>query len=64
LNGTVLEEFIRAAMRQTLFASVEALRTEFDVWLHHYSHGPSHLGSRNQGRRPWETVKQIVTQGG
>ena len=63
-NGTVLEEFVRPAMYQKLFESVEALQADLDAWLHHYNHERPHLGYRNQGRRPWETVEQFVRQGG
>jgi transposase InsO family protein len=61
-NGTVLEEFFRPVMHQKLFASVEALQAELDTWLHHYNHERPHLGYRNQGRRPWETVERFVRQ--
>jgi hypothetical protein len=40
----------------------EALQAELDGWLHHYNHARPHLGYRNQGRRPWETVKRFVSQ--
>ena len=63
-NGTVLEEFFRPAMHQKLFESVEALQADLDAWLHHYNHERPHLGYRNQGRRPWETVERFVRQGG
>ena len=63
-NGTVLEEFFRPIMHQKLFASVEALQAELDTWLDHYNHERPHLGYRNQGRRPWETVERFVRQGG
>ena len=62
-NGTVLEQFFRPAMHATLFESVEALQAELDGWLHHYNHEQPHLGYRNQGRRPWESVEQFVKQG-
>jgi transposase InsO family protein len=63
-NGTVLEEFFRPAMHAKLFESVEALQADLDAWLHHYNHVRPHLGYRNQGRRPWETVEMFVRQGG
>ena len=63
-NGTVLEEFFRPVMHAKLFASVEALQAELDTWLRHYNHERPHLGYRNQGRRPWETVERFVRQGG
>ena len=63
-NGTVLEEFFRPAMHRKLFESVEALQTDLDAWLHHYNHERPHLGYRNQGRKPWETVERFVSQEG
>jgi transposase InsO family protein len=63
-NGTVLEEFFRPAMHQKLFESVEALQADLDAWLVHYNRERPHLGYRNQGRRPWETVERFVRQEG
>jgi transposase InsO family protein len=63
-HGTVLEEFFRPVMHQKLFDSVEALQTDLDTWLHHYNRERPHLGYRNQGRRPWETVERFVRQEG
>ena len=63
-NGTVLEEFFRPAMHARLFESVEALQAELDAWLVHYNRERPHLGYRNQGRRPWETVERFVRQEG
>ena len=61
-NGTVLQEFFRPAMHQKLYDSVEPLQADLDAWLHHYNHERPHLGYRNQGRRPWETVERFVSQ--
>jgi transposase InsO family protein len=61
-NGTVLEEFFRPTMRSRLYESVDALQADLDAWLHHYNHERPHLGYRNQGRRPWETVERFVSQ--
>ncbi len=33
-----------------------------DAWLVHYNRERPHLGDRNQGRRPWETVELFVSQ--
>jgi transposase InsO family protein len=63
-NGTVLEEFFRPAMHARLFESVEALQAELDAWLVHYNRERPHLGYRNQGRRPGETVERFVRQEG
>jgi hypothetical protein len=61
-NGTILEEFFRPAMRSQLYESVEALQADLDAWLVHYNHERPHLGYRNQGRRPWNTVEPFVSQ--
>jgi transposase InsO family protein len=63
-NGTVLSEFFRPAMHQKLYDSVAALQVDLDAWLHHYNHERPHLGYRNQGRRPWETIDLFVRQEG
>jgi transposase InsO family protein len=63
-HGTVLEEFFRPAMHGKLFESVEALQADLDAWLTHYNRERPHLGYRNQGRRPWETVERFVRQEG
>ena len=60
-NGTVLEEFFRPTMRSQLYESVDALQTDLDAWLRHYNHERPHLGYRNQGRRPWDTVELFVS---
>ena len=63
-HGTVLEEFFRPAMHARLYESVEALQADLDARLVHYNRERPHLGYRNQGRRPWETVERSVRQGG
>jgi transposase InsO family protein len=61
-NGTVLAEFFQPTMRRRLYESVEALQADLDAWLHHYNRERPHLGYRNQGRRPWETVERFINQ--
>ena len=63
-NGTVLDEFFRVKMRENFYDSVEALQADLDVWLHHYNTERPHLGYRNMGRRPIDTVMQFVNQEG
>lgn len=63
-NGTVLDEFFRVKMRETFYDSVEALQADLDAWLVHDNRERPHLGYRNQGRRPWETIQRFVTQEG
>ena len=61
-NGTVLNEFFRVKMRETFYDSVEALQADLDKWLVHYNTERPHLGYRNQGRRPIETINLFVSQ--
>ncbi len=61
-NGTVLEEFFRPAMHARLYEGVEALQADLDARLVHDNRERPHLGYRNQGRRPWETVEPFVRQ--
>jgi transposase InsO family protein len=61
-NGTVLEEFFRPTMHAKFYDSVETLQADLDAWLFHYNRERPHLGYRNQGRRPWETVERFVGQ--
>jgi transposase InsO family protein len=63
-NGTVLDAFFRVAMRAKVYASVEALQADLDAWLIHDNTKRPHLGYRNQGRRPIETIQQFVRQEG
>ena len=43
-------------LRETLYDSVEALQLALDAWLIHYNTERPHLGYRNQGRRPLDTI--------
>jgi transposase InsO family protein len=63
-NGTVLDEFFRVKMRETFYDTVEALQADLDAWLVHYNTERPHLGYRNMGRRPAETVMSFVSQEG
>ena len=63
-NGTVLDEFFRIKLRETLYDSVEALQADLDAWLVLYNTERPHLGYRNMGRRPIETVMSFVSQEG
>jgi transposase InsO family protein len=61
-NGTVLDEFLRVKMRETFYETVAALQADLDAWLVHYNTERPHLGYRNQGRRPIETINLFVSQ--
>src|SRR5579863_655847 len=55
-HRTVKEEFFEVALRETFYESVEALQTDLDRWLIHYNTERPHLGYRNQGERPIDTI--------
>ena len=51
---TVLDEFFRTAF----YASAEALQADLDAWLVHYNTERPHLGYRNHGKRPLDTITE------
>lgn len=59
-NRTVLDEFFRVVFRQKPYESVASLQMDLDTWLHEYNYERPHLGYRNQGRRPWETIAMFL----
>ena len=61
-NRTVLEEFFRTAFRTKLYESVKALQKDLDKWLVHYNTERPHLGYRNMGRRPIETIDLYLSK--
>lgn len=63
-NGTVLDEFFRVKMRETFYETADALQADLDAWLVHYNTERPHLGYRNMGRRPIETINAFVSQEG
>lgn len=56
-HRTALDEFYRVALREKVYLSVEALQEDLDHWLRHYNRERPHLGYRNNGRTPFETVQ-------
>ena len=56
-NRTILDEFLRTALRTTIYTSTDALQADLDVWLHDYNHERPHRGYRNMGRRPIDTIR-------
>lgn len=58
---TAKEEFFEVALRETFYESVEALQTDFDTWLTHYNTERPHLGYRNRGKRPIDTVNAYLS---
>jgi transposase InsO family protein len=60
-HRTVKEEFFEVALRETFYESVEALQTDLDRWLTHYNTERPHLGYRNRGKRPLDTINAYLT---
>jgi transposase InsO family protein len=61
-NRTVLDEFFRVVFRKTMYYSVEQLQKDLDKWLVFYNTKRPHLGYRNMGRTPLETIKLFAKQ--
>lgn len=59
-HRTVLDEFFRVKLRTTLYESLESLQTDLNVWLEYYNQERAHLGYRNLGRRPIDTVNEYL----
>ena len=57
-NKTVLDEFFRPAFRTRFYESVDALQVDLNTWLHFYNEERPHLGYRNRGKRPIDTIKE------
>lgn len=55
-HRTVKEEFFEVALHETFYESVEALQADLDRWLVHYNTERPHLGYRNLGKWPLDTV--------
>ena len=60
-HRTVKEEFFEVALRETFYESVEALQADLDRWLTYYNTERPHLGYRNMGKRPIDTVNAYLT---
>ncbi len=59
-HRTALDEFFRTAFRTAFYASVEALQADLDAWLVHYNTERPHLGYRNHGKRPLDTITDYL----
>jgi hypothetical protein len=60
-HRTVKEEFFEPALRETFYESVEAPQADLDRWLVHYNTERPHLGYRNMGKRPIDTVNAYLS---
>lgn len=59
-HRTILEEFFRVRLREVAYADLEALEVDLQIWLVHYNTERPHLGYRNNGRTPYETVLKYL----
>jgi hypothetical protein len=59
-HRTVLDEFFRVKLRTTLYESLDSLQADLDHWLAYYNQERPHLGYRNLGRRPIDTVNDYL----
>lgn len=55
-HRTVKDEFFGIAFRKTFYERVEALQQDLDEWLVRYNTERPHLGYRNMGASPIQTV--------
>jgi transposase InsO family protein len=56
-HRTILDEFFRIALRGRIFEELETLEVELQKWLCYYNLERAHLGYRNRGRTPYQTVE-------
>jgi len=59
---TAKEEFFAIAFGRKTYTSIEELQADFDAWLHDPNTERPHLGYRNMGRCPIETVTQFSSK--
>ena len=60
-NRTVLDEFFRIKFREKMYTSITELQDDLDQWLRHYNEERPHLGYRNMGRKPLETIQMFIS---
>ena len=54
-HKTVLNEFYRVAFRKRIYASIEELQGDLDVWMREYNEARSHQGRWCYGKTPMAT---------
>ena len=62
-HKTVGEEFFGPALRSKQYQTVDELQQDLDDWLDEYNYKRPHLGYRNHGRRPFDTVRLFIKSG-
>lgn len=59
-HRTILEEFFRVRLRERIYEELDSLEMDLQTWLVHYNTERPHLGYRNHGRTPYETVTLYI----
>jgi transposase InsO family protein len=56
-HRTIQEEFYAVAFRKKLYASIEELQNDLDVWIQYYNHERTHSGKYCFGKTPMQTLR-------
>jgi transposase InsO family protein len=56
-HKTILNEFYQVAFRKKIYATLEELQTDLDVWIESYNHERTHQGKMCCGRTPMATFE-------
>ena len=59
-NRTILDEFFRPAFRSKYYDDIQHLQHDLDIWLKFYNYERAHLGYRNNGNRPFDTITKFT----
>lgn len=55
-HKTILQEFFQVTFRKKVYADIETLQQDLDVWLQYYNTERTHQGKMCCGRTPMETL--------
>ena len=59
-HRTVKEEFFEPTLRERFYDSPDTLQADLDSWLVYYNTERPHLGYRNMGKRPLDTINAYL----
>ena len=59
-HKTVLDEFYRVAFRKKLYASIEELQKDLDLWIKTYNEERPHQGRWCFGKTPMQTFLDAI----
>lgn len=59
-HRTILDEFFRVMLRKRVYETLDELEMDLQTWLVYYNTERSHMGYRNNGRTPYETVLKYL----